>query len=325
MKFRTAAIIAAAVLISAMGCGGEGGGGKPNGGQPGSVLPPAGSTGPQDTSKNVVSNATPQGFALRLTPENPDVLTGIRASLSMPAGREKVTLERVHWYINGTEVAIESPQLPGASYRRGDVVSARAEVRRNEGEFLLSAPSVTVRNALPEAVSADLSTLVPVAGGTVNVSASGRDPDRDVVTFRYHWYANDKVVEGETGDSFRVQRGMKGMWIQAEVQAFDGIAEGSRLRTPKVLVLNAPPVVDQLEVKGDGTKFTAIVRASDPDGDPIVIRAKSLPSGAALIGNVLSWDAAAVLPGTEIPVVLRISDGDGGEIEYSFQLSSAQK
>jgi hypothetical protein len=92
-----------------------------------------------------------------------------------------------------------------------------------------------------------------------------------------------------------------------------------------VLVLNAPPVVDQLEVKGDGTKFTAIVRASDPDEDPLVILAKSLPPGVALIGYTLRWDAAAVPPGTEAPVVLRVSDGDGGEIEYSFMLSSAQK
>jgi hypothetical protein len=279
----------------------------------------------QEASKSIVPDATPQGFALRLLPENPDVLTGIRASLSMPGGREKVTMGRVHWYINGTEVAIENPQLPGTSYRRGDVVSARAEVQRKEGEFILSAPAVTVRNALPDSVSADFSTLVPVAGDTVRVSALGKDPDGDVVTFRFQWYANDKLLEGEPGDSFRLRKGMKGMWIQAEVQAFDGIAEGSRLRTPKVQVLNAPPVVDQLEVKGDGTKFTAIVRASDPDGDPLVILAKSLPPGAALIGNILSWDAVAVPPGTDIPVVLRISDGDGGEIEYSFRLSSAQK
>jgi hypothetical protein len=325
MKLRTLAFIAAAVLLSAMGCGGGGGAGSPKGGQPGSVLPPAGSTGPQDTSRSVVPDTTPQGFALRLIPENPDVLTGIRASLSMPGGREKVTMERVHWYINGSEVALENPQLPGTSYRRGDVVSARAEVRRQEGEFILSAPAVTVQNALPEAVSADFSTLVPVAGDIVRVYTSGRDPDGDGVTFRYHWYANDKLVEGEPGDSFRVRKGMKGMWIQAEVQAFDGIAEGSRLRTPKVRVLNAPPVVDQVEIGGDGTKFTAIVRASDPDGDSLVILAKSLPPGAALIGNTLNWDAAAVLPGTEMPVVLRISDGDGGEIEYSFRLSSAQK
>lgn len=324
MKPRTAAIIAAA-LLSAMGCGGGGGGGTPKGGQPGSVPPPAGSTGPQDTSKSDISNATPQGFALRLTPENPDVLTGIRASLSMPGGREIATMGRVQWNVDGMEVVTENPQLPGTSYRRGDVVSARAEVRRKEGEFLLSAPAVTVQNALPDAVSADLSTLVPVAGNTVRVSASGRDPDRDRVTFRYHWYANDKIVEGETSDSFKVQRGMKGMWLHAEVQAFDGLAEGSRLRTPKVRVLNAPPVVDQLEVKGDGTKFTATVRASDPDGDPLVLLAKSLPPGVALIGNTLSWDAAAVPPGTEIPVVLRVSDGDGGEIEYSFRLSSAEK
>jgi hypothetical protein len=191
--------------------------------------------------------------------------------------------------------------------------------------FFLSAPAVTVQNTLPDAVSVDLSTLVPVSGETVRVAASGRDPDGDVVTFRYHWYANDKPVAGETGDSFRVRNGMKGMWIQGEAQAFDGIAEGSRLRTPKVLVLNAPPVVDQLEVKGDGTKFTAIVRASDPDEDPLVILAKSLPPGMALIGNTLRWDAVTVPQGTEMPVVLRISDGDGGEIEYSFMLSSAQK
>ena len=170
----------------------------------------------------------------------------------MPGGREKVTMGKVHWYINGSEVALENQQLPGTSYRRGDFVSAGAEIRRKEGEFILSAPAVTVQNALPDAVSADLSTLIPLTGDTVRVSASGKDPDGDGVTFRYHWFANDKLVEGETGDSFKVRKGMKGMWIQAEVQAFDGIAEGSHLRTPKVRVANAPPVVDQVEVKGDG-------------------------------------------------------------------------
>jgi hypothetical protein len=320
MKFRVAVFIAATVLIFSMGCGGGG-----SGSQPGSALPSAGSTGPQDASKDVVSDAAPHEFTLRLIPENPDVSTGIRASLSVPVGKENVTMERVHWYINGSEVPIENPRLPGISYRRGDVVASRAELLKKEGKFILSAPAVTVGNALPEAVSADLSTLIPKAGDTVRVTASGKDPDGDVVTFRCRWYASDKLVEGETGDTFKVRKGMKGMWIQAEVQAFDGIADGSRLRSPKVQVANAPPVVDPLEVKGDGTKFTAAVRASDFDGDPIVIRAKSLPPGAALIGNILSWDAAAVPPETEIPVVLRISDGDGGEIEYSFRLSQEQK
>src|SRR3990170_3006334 len=83
-----------------------------------------------------------------------------------------------------------------------------------------------------------------------------------------------------------------------------------------------PPVVEGVDVsKGSGARYTGRVRVRDPDGDPVSIRPKSLPEGVTLSGTVLSWEESAVPQGSEIPVVLLVSDGDGGDIEYVFRIS----
>ena len=75
----------------------------------------------------------------------------------------------------------------------------------------------------------------------------------------------------------------------------------------------------------DGDRFTATVRVSDPDGDLVGLQAKSLPYGVSLTGNVLSWEADAISVGTESLVVLVLSDGHEGDVEYSFRIGSSQK
>ena len=73
--------------------------------------------------------------------------------------------------------------------------------------------------------------------------------------------------------------------------------------------------------RATGAGYTGGVRATDPDGDPVSIRPKSLPEGVTLSGTAVSWEESAVPQGSEIPVVLLVSDGDGGDIEYVFRIS----
>ncbi|NNG46771.1 MAG: hypothetical protein HKM86_06620 [Deltaproteobacteria bacterium] len=160
----------------------------------------------------------------------------------------------------------------------------------------------------------------------MRVACRGRDADGDTVTFRVRWFVNDEEIPGKTSDTLSLEKVSKGSWVHAVAQSFDGIAAGSKMFTPKILVVNAPPIVDRVKfTQGEGSVFSAQVMMTDPDGDPVTIQQKTLPEGVVLSGSVLTGDVSSFPPGTEAPVVLRISDGDGGDIEYSFQLTSSQK
>jgi hypothetical protein len=261
------------------------------------------------------------GIALGLTPVNPDAQSGVRAGLIVASGTPAI-VERVRWIVNGEQLESEGKRLAGRPLRRGDIVSARAEVRVGSERYVVSSSDVTIGNSLPEATSAELVPVTPKAGDTLRVVAQGKDADGDPVTFRYRWFIDGKESPGDNASLFPVRKGSRDAWIHAEVETYDGIAGGSRLFTPKVQVLNAPPAVEKVDMGQDGNRFTATVRVSDPDGDPVDLQAKSLPHGVSLSGNVLSWEADPIPART---VVLVLSDGNGGDVEYSFRLVSSQK
>jgi hypothetical protein len=261
-----------------------------------------------------------------LAPENPDARSGIRANLAgLPPGAS-VQWDRVRWFVNGTEFQGERERLPGGLIRKGDRVQAIAEIEVGGKTETLTSQEVTVRNCLPEVLSAALSNMEPKTGQEVRALASGKDADGDPVSFRYRWFLNDKEVEGQSMNALSLEKVTKGTWVHAEVQAFDGISPGSKRFTPKALVINSPPAVEQVTItRGTGGYFTANLRVRDADGDPVTILAKELPEGVALSGTALSWQESAIPPGREAHVVLLLSDGDGGDLEYSFRLNASQK
>jgi hypothetical protein len=264
---------------------------------------------------------------LSLYPEKPDVRTGVRAVLSGSPGGASPSVKRIRWFINGTEYSTpETGRLPGSMIRRGDVVAARAEIESGGKAGEIGSAEVTVRNSHPEILSADLSDPAPRKGMEVRAVASGKDADGDPVTFRYRWFLNGREVPGETASALTLAGVDKGTWLHAEVQATDDIDLGSRAFTPKVRVVNTPPAVSQIIItKGSGGRFTANVGVRDVDGDRVTVAAKSLPRGVELNERALSWEENADRTGRETPVVLSLSDGDGGEIEYSFFLFEGKK
>jgi len=264
--------------------------------------------------------------SLKLVPENPDALTGLRAELAGAPPGARMLPENFRWFVNGVETGGEKDRLQGKYLRRDDIVHASATVAVNGVDVSLESPPATVRNAYPETVSADLSPLAPKKGEVVRVVCKGKDADGDTVTFRVRWFVNDEEISGERSETLSLKTVSKGSWVHAEVQSFDGIAAGSKMFTPKILMVNSPPVVGRVVfTQGEGSVFSAQVMVTDPDGDPVTIQQKTLPEGVVLSGSVLSGDVSSLPPGTEAPVVLRISDGDGGDIEYSFRLTSSQK
>lgn len=263
---------------------------------------------------------------LVLSPEDPDARSGVRA---IPAGippGAAVRWEKVTWFINGTEFQGEGDLLPPGMIRRGDRVQASAELAMRGERVTLASREVSVHNCLPEVLAADLSDTAPKTGQEIRVLVRGWDADGDPVSFRYRWSLNDQEVEGQSMNALSLVKVPKGTWVHAEVQAFDGIAAGSKRFTSRVRVVNSPPVVEQISItRGEGNRHTANLRIRDADGDPVTILAKSLPEGVYLSKTALSWRESALPPGKDAPVVLLLSDGDGGDLEYSFRLIASQK
>jgi hypothetical protein len=314
---------ASVVLCLGIGCGKEGGNRttKVSSAEPVKKKEVAHPTETAMPAPNQASNVS-----LKLVPENPDALTGLRAVLAGTPPGARILPENFRWFVNGVETEGEKNRLPGKTLRRDDIVHATATVAVNgEDVSLESSPSI-IGNARPETVSADLSPLAPRTGKEIRAVSRGRDADGDTVTFRVRWFVNDEEIPGEKAETLSLKNVSKGSWVHAEVQSFDGIAAGSKMFTPKILVVNSPPVVDRVAfTQGEGSGYSAHVMVTDPDGDTVTIRQKTLPEGVVLSGSVLTGDVSSLPPGTEAPVVLRISDGDGGDIEYSFRLTSSKK
>ena len=320
MSFPVIAVVAC-LLVASSGCGSREG---EQASVPSRTVPPPTVSVAAPAPASTTPSSGAGKIALGLTPVNPDAQSGIRAGLIVASGTPAI-VERVRWIVNGEQLESEGTRLAGRPLRRGDVVSARAEVRVGAERSIVSSSDVTIGNSLPEATSAELVPATPKAGDTLRVVARGRDADGDPVSFHYRWFVDGKESPDDNTSLFAVRKGGRDAWIHAEIEAYDGIAEGSRLFTPKVQVLNAPPAVEKVDMGRDGDRFTATVRVSDPDGDLVDLQAKSLPHGVSLSGNVLSWEADAISVHTEALVVLVLSDGNGGDVEYSFRLGSSQK
>ncbi len=235
MRTGIAVLLSASVFL-ALGFGCEKGGGNRT--AKGSSSEPMGQTEVAHPTETAMPAPKPDGtVSLKLVPENPDALTGLRAELAGTPPGARMLPENLRWFVNGVETEVGIDRLQGNDLRRDDIVHASATVEVNGQDLFLESPPVTVQNAHPETLSADLSPNTPRTGELMRVACRGRDVD----------------------------------------------------------------------------------------GDPVTIRQKTLPEGVVLSGTVLTGDVSSIPPGTKAPVVLRISDGDGGDIEYSFRLTSSQK
>jgi len=323
---RPALFLAAFLWIIFSGCG-RGGEKQPPPPHPPAPVPQATPALPSPAESTPARTAEPRiNASLVLAPDNPDAESGVRARLAGIPPEVAVQWKKVSWFINGTGFPGERERLPAGMIRRGDRVQAIAEIEAGGKTEILTSHEITVRNCLPEVLSAALSNMEPKTGQEVRALASGKDADGDPVSFRYRWFLNDKEVEGQSMNALSLEKVPKGTWVHAEVQAFDGISPGSKRFTPKVLVINSPPTVEQVAItRGTGGYFTANLRVRDADGDPVTILAKSLPEGIDLSETALSWRESALPPGKDAPVVLLLSDGDGGDVEYSFRLIASQK
>lgn len=126
------------------------------------------------------------------------------------------------------------------------------------------------------------------------------------------------VQEGENPGLLLSTAG-KGDEVYCEVIPGDGEATGRSLATHIVTVRNSPPVVRSTPPSsaGPGGVFSYRMAADDPDGDPLVFSMIEGPEGASFEADTFRWTPPAGFQGAA-RVVLRVSDGGGGEARQEF-------
>jgi len=260
-------------------------------------------------------------YEITLSPAVPTSANSVRAMLRSAASHREGTAVSWKWFVNGSEHRNNSDTMAVGAAKKGDEVQAEATVAGPRGTFAVRSRNVRVANAPPRVAGAELSNLSPGKDEILVAMASARDPDGDAIRLIYRWRINGKVVQEAENPELRLSTAKKGDEVYCEVVPKDGEATGPALATQVVTVRNIPPVVRSTPPSeaGPGGVFSYLLLADDPDGDSLGFAMPEGPVGASFEAGTFRWAPPAGFQGTA-KVVLRVSDGAGGEARQEFVL-----
>ena len=262
-------------------------------------------------------------YIVTLTPAVPTSADSVRATLRSAASHREGTAASWKWFLNGSEQRIASDTMAAGSAKKGDEIQVEATVARPGGTVAVRSRKVRMANAFPRVTGAVLSDLSPGKGEPLVATASSEDPDGDAIRLIFRWRINGKVVQEGENPELRLSTAKKGDEVYCEVVPNDGEATGPTLVTPIVTVRNTPPIIRSTPPSRSGPDgvFYYRVMADDPDGDQLGFTMTEGPKGASFDAGTFRWAPPAGFPGT-VPIVLRVSDGAGGEARQEFVLQA---
>jgi hypothetical protein len=205
------------------------------------------------------------------------------------------------------------PDLPGRYYLELKVSDGQSD---SSDVAIITAKVLRSDNRAPE-----LTQVIPAAGmisispgQEVNFSVTAEDPDGDEMVF--NWYVDDVFAASGSDFIFIARPEQVGSAVAVRVVVSDGDKSASQ---DWVMVINQAdgggnqppafiPAPDQAVSEGETLVF--VVRAVDPDGDPVSYFASLLPTGAVFFKEtgkfkwIPDYDQAG-----EYGVVFSASDG----------------
>ena len=228
----------------------------------------------------------------QIVPVGQEVLLDGRGSTN-PAGTPDLSY---HWslldqpYFSGTfllewdqAVTYFIPDLPGRYYLELDVSDGRSST---SDSAIITAKVLNPGNRAPV-----LTQVTPAAemialsfGQEVDFSVTADDPDGDQMVF--NWYVNDAFTFSGPDFVFLAGTEQVGQAVAVRVVVSDGDKTASHDWVVTVSQANSggnsppafTPVPDQ--TVSEGNSLTFVIRALDPDGDPVSYFASLLPAGA---------------------------------------------
>lgn len=177
----------------------------------------------------------------------------------------------------------------------------------------------------PEVLGVDVKPASFYRGVDLVASAEANDPGNDLSGFRFRWFINDQPVENGdeaklSGDAFK-----RGDRLALEIVALDAQGEGKAFRTADVVVPNGPPkIMARSPGASDAQRFETLIKAVDPDGDPISFALENAPAGMEINARtgLVSWPLNTKLAGAySFRVVASDPEGLKSTQEYTLNLS----
>ncbi|MFN8587676.1 MAG: hypothetical protein U0704_07710 [Candidatus Eisenbacteria bacterium] len=262
---------------------------------------------------------------IRIGPERPDVTSQLEAVVEVN-GVDPASC-RYEWQRNGERITGETRAvLPPSAFRKDDRVVAIVTVPGSAGgaERTLRA-EVRIANAPPSVASAHIEISATTAGTVLRAEQESVDPDGDALANDYRWFENGRLVNGANGSTYALASASRGGRWAVEVVANDGMSRSEPRRSSEFVLENRPPAFTSQPpamLPADGT-YRYAVTAVDPDGDPLRFELASAPDGMTMSpAGAIEWKfPGGALSGSRFHVVVKVSDGRGGETTQTIDLS----
>ena len=232
---------------------------------------------------------------------------------------------RYRWLVNGHVMSGQTlSTLQPHLLKRGDQVAVEVIPFDGitEGRPFQSVP-LTVPNTAPIISNLSVDLDHDVQGRRLLAKVDVADPDHDSITLTYRWRKNEKLLkEGEDNALDLADLTAKDT-VNVEVTASDGTPHGSTTASERFTLTNSSPsIVSSPMASPRGDRYEYLVRATDPDGDPLTYALEVSPPGMTIEAETgqIHWMISPEMTGSQrVRVVAR--DPQGGFATQDFDLS----
>lgn len=227
---------------------------------------------------------------------------------------------RHQWLANGKPIrGGTQPRLEPRMLKRGDMVSVEVTpIDWTTAGPRFKAEPVRVGNTPPVVDRLLIEPDVLRVGQTIRAKVEAEDADNDEITYVFNWWWNNEPqAEGENPE-FDTAKFKRGDTVVVAVTPHDDSGPGKKVYSNELIIANSPPTISSSPPPPlDIGLYKYVVKASDPDGDPLTYKLESAPEGMTIEEQtgLIQWLISSRASG---PQNVRVTVHDGHE-GFGFQ------
>jgi len=223
---------------------------------------------------------------------------------------------KVQWFVNDKMVeGAASPQFKSTEIKKRNIIQAKVLAGNQE----ILSNRLEIRNIPPVITNVKITPSMPKANDILKADVTATDRDGDNVTLSYEWTKNGEPAgNGETLEG-PFKRGDK---ISLKITPFDEEDYGQTLVMNTLIYNASPKVTGGGAEKFENNVYVYQIYASDPDGDELVYSLRQAPEGMVIDPKtgIIRWKTEEKDSGRHA-VSVKVSDGQGGDILYNFDIT----